>query len=80
VRGCAARFTTFERIQLRESDGGEERGPREPFERDKLIRSVSIAAASARSTVRRSKARIGIQRQLETRATAKSARSASARW
>jgi transcriptional repressor NrdR len=47
--GCAARFTTFERIQLRElvvlkSDGQDKEGRREPFDRDKLLRSISIAA------------------------------------
>ena len=40
---CEARFTTFERVQLRElvvvkSDGG-----REPFDREKILRSMRIA-------------------------------------
>ena len=42
--GCAARFTTFERIQLRELTVLKSENRREPFERDKLLRSVSIAA------------------------------------
>ena len=69
--GCAARFTTFERIQLREltvvksDSGGGLR--REPFERDKLMRSVSIAARKRPiDAVRIEKLVSGIQRQLET--------------
>ena len=42
--GCAARFTTFERIQLRELTVIKGDGRREPFERDKLLRSLAIAA------------------------------------
>ena len=33
---CAARFTTFERVQLRELTVVKKNGQREPFERDKL--------------------------------------------
>ncbi len=40
---CAARFTTFERVQLRELSVVKKNGQREPFERDKLARSVQIA-------------------------------------
>jgi len=40
---CAARFTTFERVQLRELTVVKKNGQREPFERDKLARSVQIA-------------------------------------
>ncbi|MDE2228232.1 MAG: transcriptional regulator NrdR [Alphaproteobacteria bacterium] len=40
---CAARFTTFERVQLRELTVIKKNGQREPFERDKLARSVQIA-------------------------------------
>ncbi|MGH6977397.1 MAG: transcriptional regulator NrdR [Stellaceae bacterium] len=40
---CAARFTTFERVQLRELTVVKKNNQREPFERDKLARSVQIA-------------------------------------
>src|SRR3546814_7399407 len=40
---CAARFTTFERIQLRDLVVLKSDDRREPFERDKLVRSVSTA-------------------------------------
>lgn len=40
---CAARFTTFERVQLRELTVIKKNGQREPFDRDKLARSVEIA-------------------------------------
>ncbi|MBI1208094.1 MAG: transcriptional repressor NrdR [Azospirillum sp.] len=41
--GCGARFTTFERVQLRELTVVKSNGQREPFERDKLLRSMRIA-------------------------------------
>ena len=40
---CGARFTTFERVQLRELVVIKRNGRRAPFDRDKLIRSLSIA-------------------------------------
>lgn len=40
---CAARFTTFERVQLRELTVLKRNGQREPFDRDKLARSMNIA-------------------------------------
>ena len=40
---CGARFTTFERVQLRELTVLKSTGQREPFDRDKLVRSISIA-------------------------------------
>ena len=40
---CGSRFTTFERIQLRELTVIKKDGKRIPFDRDKLVRSVSIA-------------------------------------
>jgi transcriptional repressor NrdR len=40
---CAARFTTFERVQLRELTVVKKTGQREPFDRDKLARSMQIA-------------------------------------
>jgi transcriptional repressor NrdR len=69
---CGARFTTFERIQLREltvvkSGGSGEQARREPFDRDKLVRSVSVAARKRPvSTMQIERLVSGIQRQLET--------------
>jgi transcriptional repressor NrdR len=40
---CNFRFTTFERVQLRELTVIKRNGRRVPFDRDKLLRSVSIA-------------------------------------
>ncbi|MDP7642722.1 MAG: transcriptional regulator NrdR, partial [Alphaproteobacteria bacterium] len=40
---CGGRFTTFERIQMRELTVIKRNGQRVPFERDKLARSMAIA-------------------------------------
>lgn len=40
---CGARFTTFERVQLRELTVVKSAGQREPFDREKLLRSMRIA-------------------------------------
>ena len=40
---CSFRFTTFERVQLRELAVIKRNGRRVPFDRDKLARSVGIA-------------------------------------
>ena len=40
---CGQRFTTFERVQLRELIIVKRSGRRVPFDRDKLMRSVQIA-------------------------------------
>jgi transcriptional repressor NrdR len=40
---CNFRFTTFERVQLRELVVLKRNGRRVPFDRDKLVRSVQIA-------------------------------------
>src|SRR6201993_320058 len=40
---CGFRFTTFERVQLRELVVIKRNGRRVPFDRDKLARSVTIA-------------------------------------
>lgn len=42
-QNCGARFTTFERVQLRELTVVKRGGKRVPFDRDKLARSVDIA-------------------------------------
>jgi transcriptional repressor NrdR len=64
---CAGRFTTFERVQLREVTVVKSGGRREPFDRAKLERSIEIACrkrgiAPARVDLLVS----GIQRQVET--------------
>jgi transcriptional repressor NrdR len=40
---CGGRFTTFERVQLRELTILKRSGRRTPFDREKLVRSISIA-------------------------------------
>jgi transcriptional repressor NrdR len=40
---CGGRFTTFERVQLRELTIVKRSGRRTPFDRDKLARSVAVA-------------------------------------
>ena len=40
---CGGRFTTFERIQLRELTVLKKNGKRAPFDRDKLYRSIQIS-------------------------------------
>ncbi|MEO8926550.1 MAG: transcriptional regulator NrdR [Caulobacteraceae bacterium] len=40
---CGGRFTTFERVQLRELTILKRSGRRAPFDREKLVRSISIA-------------------------------------
>jgi transcriptional repressor NrdR len=65
--GCGARFTTFERIQLRELTVLKSEGRREPFERVKLERSLAIACRKRPiDTARIEKLVTSIQRQLET--------------
>jgi transcriptional repressor NrdR len=65
--GCGARFTTFERIQLRELTVLKSEGRREPFERVKLERSLAIACRKRPiDAARIEKLVTSIQRQLET--------------
>ena len=40
---CGGRFTTFERVQLRELTVIKRNGRRVPFDRDKLMRSIQIS-------------------------------------
>ena len=40
---CGARFTTFERVQLRDLTVVKKDGKREPFDRDKLARAIGHA-------------------------------------
>ena len=64
---CGARFTTFERIQLREVAVLKADGGREPFDREKLMRSVQIACRKRPiDSARIERLVSGIQRQLET--------------
>src|SRR5690348_4723162 len=65
---CGARFTTFERVQLRELTVVKKNGEREPFDRSKLERSVAIACRKRDIPAERIERLItSIQRQLETR-------------
>ena len=41
--GCGARFTTFERVQLRELIIQKKDGKRVTFDREKLVRSINIS-------------------------------------
>lgn len=66
--GCGARFTTFERVQLRDLTVVKKNGEREPFDRGKLERSVAIACRKRDIPADRIERLItSIQRQLETR-------------
>ena len=40
---CEERFTTFERVQLREMTVVKSGGRKQPFDRDKIIRSMQVA-------------------------------------
>ena len=65
---CGARFTTFERVQLRDLTVVKKTGEREPFDRAKLERSVSIACRKRNISNEPIERLItSIQRQLETR-------------
>ena len=64
---CGARFTTFERVQLRELTVVKSENRREPFDRTKLERSVAIALRKRPVPADRTdKLLSSIQRQLET--------------
>jgi len=64
---CGARFTTFERVQLREITVLKSDGRREPFDREKLARSIRIALRKRPVDADRIERIVnGIQRRLET--------------
>ena len=64
---CGARFTTFERAQLRELTVVKSGDKREPFDRSKLERSLAIALRKRPVPSERiDKLLSSIQRQLET--------------
>lgn len=63
---CGARFTTFERVQLRELTVEKRSGERMPFERNKLQRSVAVALRKRPVDAERIDRLVsGIVRQLE---------------
>jgi len=64
---CGGRFTTFERVQLRELTVIKSSGRRVPFEREKLLRSIQVATRKRGvepDTIERMVS--GIVRQLES--------------
>ena len=64
---CGARFTTFERAQLRELVVVKSAARREPFDRSKLERSLAIACRKRPVSPERIERLVtSIQRQLET--------------
>jgi transcriptional repressor NrdR len=64
---CGGRFTTFERVQLRELMIVKRSGRRTPFDRDKLARSISVALRKRPVEAERIERMIsGIVRQLES--------------
>jgi transcriptional repressor NrdR len=68
---CGGRFTTFERVQLRELMVVKKNGRRAPFDRDKLVRSVEIALRKRPVSAERIERMInGIVRQLENQGDA----------
>ncbi|KPF87111.1 NrdR family transcriptional regulator [Novosphingobium sp. AAP83] len=69
--GCGARFTTFERVQLREvmvvKSGQGTEARREAFDRSKIEQSVSLACRKRPVSQERLDQLVsGIQRQIET--------------
>ena len=64
---CGARFTTFERVQLREVTVVKSDAKREPFDRSKLERSLTLACRKRGVPAERIDQLVsGIQRQVET--------------
>jgi transcriptional repressor NrdR len=64
---CGGRFTTFERVQLRELTIVKRSGRRAPFDREKLVRSISIALRKRPVDAERVERMVsGIVRQLES--------------
>ncbi len=65
---CGGRFTTFERVQLRELTILKRSGRRAPFDREKLVRSIAIAIRKRSIDAERVERMVsGIVRQLESR-------------
>src|SRR5512147_3001910 len=64
---CGGRFTTFERVQLRELTVIKRNGRRVPFDRDKLMRSVQVALRKRQVEPERVEKMVStIVRELET--------------
>jgi transcriptional repressor NrdR len=64
---CGGRFTTFERVQLRELTIVKRSGRRTPFDREKLVRSISVAMRKRPVEPERVERMVsGIVRQLES--------------
>jgi len=64
---CGGRFTTFERVQLRELTVLKKSGRRVPFDRDKVMRSLEIALRKRPVEPERVERMVnGIVRQLES--------------
>lgn len=64
---CGGRFTTFERVQLRDLVVVKRSGRKVPFDRDKLLRSMEIATRKRNVDPDRiERAASGIARQLES--------------
>ncbi|MBT2133812.1 transcriptional regulator NrdR [Croceibacterium sp. LX-88] len=64
---CGGRFTTFERVQLREVIVIKSEGKREPFNRSKVEQSVALACRKRSVEQERIDQLVsGIQRQVET--------------
>ncbi len=64
---CGGRFTTFERVQLRDLTVVKRSGRKVPFDRDKLARSLEVAVRKRNVDPERiDRAVTGIVRQLES--------------
>ena len=64
---CGGRFTTFERVQLRDLTVVKRSGRRIPFEREKLMRSIEVALRKRPVDPERVERMVnGIVRQLES--------------
>jgi transcriptional repressor NrdR len=65
--GCGARFTTFERVQLRDLTVVKRDGKREPFDREKLQRAIGHSTRKREVSADKIDQFVsGVQRQLET--------------
>jgi transcriptional repressor NrdR len=64
---CGGRFTTFERVQLRDLVVVKRSGRRVPFERDKIMRSLGVALRKRPVDAERVERMVnGVVRQLES--------------
>ena len=64
---CSSRFTTFERVQLRDLVVSKKNGQRAPFDREKLVKSIRIACRKRKVDDDRIERVVnGLQRRLES--------------